>query len=59
MLLSVTAESLGADMDDYALPGDRVREWLDGTAPGQVPADPEIRRLQVLAAVESGAGELG
>ena len=57
MLLALIAEGLGADLDDYDIPAERLDEYLSGT--GGPAADPEARRLEVLAMAEAVGGEVG
>jgi len=58
MLLALIAEGLGADLDDYDIPAERLDEYLSGAGGGPA-ADPEARRLEVLAMAEAVGGEVG
>ena len=55
MLLAHIAQGVGADMEDYEPPSERISGYLAGLGP----ADPDRRRAEVLAVIEAAGGEAG
>jgi hypothetical protein len=55
MLLAHIAQGLGADLEDYEPPSERISGWLTDLAP----QDPTRRRAEVLAVIDAAGGEAG
>jgi hypothetical protein len=60
MLLRAIAHHLGTKgLTDYDIPGDRLRDNLDGLAATGVPERGYLRLLEVQQAAEAAGGEVG